>query len=62
MQHDLKSIKNENSELQKEKSNLDYQLRKVRDDISTMVDKADRKKQSLLRDIDNLKHQQLSII
>ena len=62
MQGDLKNIKNENSELQKEKSNLEYQLRKVRDDISTMVDKADRKKQSLLRDIDNLKHQQLSIL
>ena len=56
MQQELKNIKNENTELQKEKSNLDYQLRKVRDDISTMVDKADRKKQSLLRDIDNLKH------
>ena len=33
-----------NSELSKEKSHLEYQLRKMREELNSLIDKADKKK------------------
>ena len=61
MQEELKSIKKFNGELSKEKAHLQYQLRKMKDEMQTMIDKANKRKDAMVREIENLRAQQMQV-
>lgn len=61
LQNELKSVKNENSELEKERSHLEYQLKKMKEELQLLIDRANKKKYSIVREIELLQNQSNTI-
>ena len=58
MQNSLKQVKAENDDLTKEKNRLQFQLKKMKDDLQQLIDKQDKKKQSLMKELTSLRYQE----
>ena len=55
MQEQLKQIKMQNDELANRKIELTQELKKAKDDLSTLIEKGEQQKNQFLKEINNLK-------
>ena len=62
LQEQLKMIKNQNEELSNRKVELTHELKKAKDDLSTLIEKGEQQKNQFLKEINNLKDMEKRLV